>query len=173
MTKTFKLIAVSLACLFLQSCYQIKEPIFDKGQRSTISGDILCSNLMSGKAFKDTLKEISTGWISVDYRYKSGDGTVLTFSSGPEDVNIVQMTQIDGSISIFFSDSKDDMLTIYAPDIVGKMNRLEEFRIRSNVAITRGTGGSALISGERPNILKYLSMHRRDLLTPVVLCRRA
>jgi len=162
-------------CAVLSGCYELSEPVADKGAYAPVAGAFSCTG-MSG-AISETFTEQKSGLIFPDYRYKtSSDGSEFTFLSLGSNFFAAQIKFKNGRLVIAYIDAADDeKLLFLLPDLMSKGPYLEALARKNNVRMSasRSEPGNVQLVGTKADITTFIRSHDKGLLTVVATCTRS
>lgn len=163
-------------CAVLSSCYELSEPVLDKGAHAPVAGAFSCNNALNGApASAETFTEQKSGFIFPDYRYTSSDGSEFMFLPLSSNFFAAQMKLKNGRLKIAFVDAPDDKrLFILLPDLMSKGPYLKPLATKSNVqmAVSQVEPGNVRLVGAKADITAFIRAHDKGFLTVVITCTR-
>jgi hypothetical protein len=162
-------------CAVLSGCYELSEPVLDKGAYAPVAGTFSCNNGMSG-ASDETFTEQKSGFIFPDYRYTSSDGSEFMFLPLGSNFFAAQMKSKNGRLMIAFVNAADDKeLLFLLPDLMSKGPYLETLARKSNVqmAMSQVEPGNVRLVGTKADITAFIRAHDKGLLIVLVSCTRS
>lgn len=160
--------------LALAGCYELAEPIFDKGAYAPIAGRFVCKGMF--KQGPESFSETKTGVIFPDYRYTASDGSELTLKSLGKQFFAAQIrTQNKPAGVVFFDMPEKDRLLVLIADLMGKGPYIESLAKKFSVTAgpSHANPGVVRLGGAKGNVAAFIEAHEKGFLTVVMDCARA
>jgi hypothetical protein len=163
----------ALFSLALSGCYELMEPVIDKGAYAPVAGRFSCSDSMSGKTREVAFTERKSGFFFPDYRYDASDGAQLAFLALDDSFFLAQRTPAGGAPEAAFAQFIGDKnLVLFAPNLLAKGDAVETLAKNNKVATSFVASGALKLIGDKANVLAFLRAHDRSLLTVLSECKR-
>lgn len=171
--RAYKTICLSaLIGLFASGCYELNEPIIDKGSRAGIAGSFQCANQMDGKRGAETIKEVSSGFFFKDYKYILADGTEIHTETIKDKFHVAQ-TKNKQKLNVVFFDVNDNGFTAMIPNMMTQLSTIDLLANKYGVKFSEKSLGTLAIHGDKGKILEFLKAHNSGMMTTVMTCVKA
>lgn len=166
------MIAVTLLGLLTSGCYELSEPVIDKGSRADIAGSFQCANQMDGKRGTETVKEVSSGLIFKDYKYVLSDGTELDAEAIKGSFYLMQ-TRKQQKLNVAYFDISDRSFSVMIPNLMTQSSAVDMLAAKYGVRFNHNAGGAVGLLGDKAKILEFLKAHNAGMMTTVMTCVKA
>ncbi len=161
------------AALALAGCYELLEPVLDKGEKAPIAGRFQCVDDFTGEKRVDSFEEKKSGFFFPDYRYAGSDGAELLFLQLDGDFYLVQTTDKDGAITASFAEFlSDKTVALFVAKLMTRGEAIEALARKYKINISYAPSANLRLIGEKSNILAFLRAHDRSMVTLTMHCAR-
>ncbi len=161
------------AALCLAGCYELLEPVLERGEKAPIAGRFQCVDDFTGEKRTDSFDEKASGFFFRDYRYAASDGAELMFLRLDGDFYLVQTKDKDGSITASFAEFlSDKTIALFVAKLVTRGEAIEALARKYKVNISYAPSANLRLVGARGDILDFLRAHDRSMVTLTTHCAR-
>ena len=172
--KRLRLFAVLLACgALLSGCYELMEPVLDKGAFAPLAGSFNCDDGLGGERRTEVFTERKSGFFFRDYRYDGGDGSETTLQSLDGQLYLAQIRLKDGTIHAAFAEFFGDRkFVLFVANVIVKGEDIRALAKKYKLNLSYAASGNMNVIGAKSDVLAFLRAHDRSLLSVMTTCSR-
>jgi hypothetical protein len=162
----------ALLGLALSGCYELSEPVIDKGSRAGLAGAFRCANQMDGSKGSETIEEIGSGFIFKSYKYRLSDGSEISAEAIKDRFFLAQASSKQ-KLNVLYIDVTDAGFSVMIPNLMTQSAAIDLLAGKYGVTFRHNASGTVALQGDKSKIRDFLKGHSAAMMTPVMSCVRA